>query len=370
MGYKHPQIPNLYAFFTPIVPNTRRTGDEQYFYLAQEFIDGQDLEAELEAKGKFSEVEVTEILTEILKILQFVHDNNNIHRDIKPSNIMRNKDGLLYLLDFGAVKQVAVGGGNNKKSTGVYSMGFAPPEQMSGSQVYPSTDIYALAVTCITLLTGKPAEDLYDSFNNRWTWHSFAPQISDRLTKILDKMLLPTPANRFQSAADALTALTVKKSPPAVSNQSNLPKNLPAPSTPAPGIPAPSISKPNTPGLVKRNQPSFSLTEVLGSAAFVGFEGSLLYIGLPSLLSLSGVSLGILGMVMGGIVFALSRRIIEKADLIIFAGITAVIVAFVPALHSSLVVPSIFMIAAISGAGAIAITAFFRLVYQLLSRFL
>ncbi len=95
---------------------------------------------------------------------------------------MRNKDGLLYLLDFGAVKQVAVGGGNNKKSTGVYSMGFAPPEQMSGSQVYPSTDIYALAVTCITLLTGKPAEDLYDSFNNRWTWHSFDPQISDRLT--------------------------------------------------------------------------------------------------------------------------------------------------------------------------------------------
>ncbi len=183
-------------------------------------------------------------------------------------------------------------------------------------------------------------------------------------------MLLPTPANRFQSAADALTALTVKKSPPAVSNQSNLPKNLPAPSTPAPGIPAPSISKPNTPGLVKRNQPSFSLTEVLGSAAFVGFEGSLLYIGLTSLLSLSGVSLGILGMVMGGIVFALSRRIIEKADLIIFAGITAGIVAFVPALHSSLVVPSIFMIAAISGAGAIAITAFFRLVYQLLSRFL
>ena len=51
LGYKHAQIPDLYAFFTPIVPNTRRTANEQYFYLAQEFIDGQDLEAELAAKG-------------------------------------------------------------------------------------------------------------------------------------------------------------------------------------------------------------------------------------------------------------------------------------------------------------------------------
>ncbi len=359
LGDKHPQIPNLYAFFTPIVPNVRRTGDEQYFYLAQEFIDGQDLEAELAAKGKFGEVEVTEILTEILQVLQFVHDNNTIHRDIKPSNIMRNKDGLLYLLDFGAVKQVAVGGANNKKSTGIYSMGFAPPEQMSGSQVYPSTDIYALAVTCINLLTGKPAEELYDSFNHNWKWHSFAPQTSDRLVAILDRMLLPTPAQRFQSATDVLAALAPSKG---VSQTSAL-----TPRKPAKGIVQ---NPPNPPAPIKPNQPHFSLVEVLGSAAFTGFEGALLYIGLTNLLSVSGISLGILGMVMGGIVFALSRRVIERVDLIIFAGITAAVVAFVPSLHGALVVSSILIIAAMSGAGAIAIVAFFRLVYQLLSRFL
>ena len=43
LGQKHPQIPDLYAFFTPIVPNITRTAQEQYFFLAQEFIDGQDL---------------------------------------------------------------------------------------------------------------------------------------------------------------------------------------------------------------------------------------------------------------------------------------------------------------------------------------
>jgi len=361
LGHKHAQIPDLYAFFTPIVSNASGTGDEQYFYLAQEFISGQDLEAELKKKGKFTEVEVREILTEILKVLRFVHDNNTIHRDIKPSNIMRNEQGLLFLLDFGAVKQVAVGGGN-KKSTGVYSMGFAPPEQMSGSQVFPSTDIYALAVSCITLLTGKPAEELYDSFNHGWKWDGFAPKTSKSLVAILDKMLLPTPAARFHSATEALAALENKDStlsPPsknAVQKAAIYNKITPLPQ--------------NSPAPIKPNRPSFSLIEVLGSAAFTGFEGALLYIGLTNLLSFSGVSLGILGMVMGGIIFALSRRIIEKADLIIFAGISAGVVVFVPALHGALIVPSVLIIAAISGATAIAITAFFRLVHQLLSRFL
>ncbi|MCC0176884.1 serine/threonine protein kinase [Waterburya agarophytonicola K14] len=350
LGHKHPQIPDLYAFFTPIVRNAKDTEDEQYFYLAQEFIDGEDLEEELAAKGKFSEAEVVEILKEILKVLQFVHDNNTIHRDIKPSNIMRDKRGILYLLDFGAVKQVAIGGGNNKKSTGVYSMGFAPPEQMSGSQVYPSTDIYALAVTCITLLTGKPAEELYDSFNHNWQWRGFAPQTSDRLMDILDRMLLSAPAQRFQSATDALAALTP-----------------PPPAKPAQVVP----QKPSPPAtLIKLPKNPFSLIEAISGAAFTGFEGALLYIGLTNLLSVSGISLGILGMVMGGIVFALYRRAIEKVDLIIFGGITAGIVAFIPALHGALVIKFVLMIAAISAAGAIAITAFFRLVYQLLSRFL
>jgi serine/threonine protein kinase len=377
LGQKHPQIPNLYAFFTPIVQNTQHTGEEQYFYLAQEFIDGQDLEQELATKGKFSEAEVTEILIEILKILEFVHANNTIHRDIKPSNIMRNQQGVLYLLDFGAVKQIAVGGGNLKKSTGIYSMGFAPPEQMSGAQVYPSTDIYALAVTCINLLTDKEVEELYDSFNHTWQWHSFVPNISDRLKDILDKMLLPTPSQRFQSAREALDALTV------ISKQINpvtpptkltliTKQNQPLVSQTSATLPA--VSNVTTPVRQKirqkRTKRPFSLTEVLSSAAFIGFEGALISIGLISWLAFSGESLGIIGAVMGGIMFALHRRTIEKVDLVIFALITSGIVALIPKFHGTLTTPNVLIIATISAAAAIAITAFFRLVHQLLSRLL
>ncbi|BAZ46742.1 serine/threonine protein kinase [Chondrocystis sp. NIES-4102] len=346
LGHKHPQIPDLYAFFTPIVPNIQRTCEEQYFYLAQEFIDGETLETELETKGIFSEIEVECILTEILKILEFIHQHRIIHRDIKPSNIMRNQQGVLYLLDFGAVKQIAVGA-SQKKSTNIHTRGFAPPEQISGAEVYPSTDLYALAATSIVLLTGKPVEELYDSFNYIWHWRNYAPQTSTRLANILDKMLEFVPAQRFQSATEVLAALETK---PDTNSQPT--------------------ATPSSPPVKLKTQSNFSLVEVLGSAAFTGFEGGLIYFGLTNLLSVSGISLGILGMIMGGLVYALHRRLIEKIDLAILAFVSSALFFLLPVLQGSLGIKLILGVAMISAAGAIAITAFFRLVYQLLSRIL
>lgn len=75
-------------------------------------------------------------------------------------------------------------------------MGFAPPEQMSGNQVFPSTDLYALAVTLITLLTGQEANKLFDAYNNQWKWRTQAT-VNDRLAGILDRMQLPAANQRF-----------------------------------------------------------------------------------------------------------------------------------------------------------------------------
>ncbi|HEY9647056.1 MAG TPA: protein kinase, partial [Chroococcidiopsis sp.] len=207
LGNRHPEIPDLLAFFELDVASAIPNKSEKFFYLVQEFIDGENLEDELAKQGPFSETEVLRVLVSILKILQFVHDNGSIHRDIKPSNIMRHRDGRLYLLDFGAVKQVAsAAAGGGQGSTGIYSMGFAPPEQMAGNVVYPATDLYALGVTCITLLTGKQPNELYDAYSNGWKWRDHA-QVSDRLGLVLDRLLLATPSERFQSAKEVIEAL-------------------------------------------------------------------------------------------------------------------------------------------------------------------
>lgn len=198
LGHQHDQIPDLFAFFELTVPSLKPPKQDSFFYLVQEFIDGKNLEEELAIKSKFSWSEVLEVLRAILPVLKFVHEHNSIHRDIKPSNIMRDRNGK-YLLDFGAVKQVTNAAAVVGSSTGIYSMGFAPPEQMAGGDVYPSTDLYALAVTSLMLLTGKEAAKLFDAYSNQWKWRS-SVSVSNPLADVLDRILLGAPNQRFQSA--------------------------------------------------------------------------------------------------------------------------------------------------------------------------
>lgn len=377
LGSTHPQIPDLFAFFPLSVKSLYQSGkDDQFFYLVQEFIDGQNLEEELNTKGKFSEAEALEVVREIVKVLKFVHENGSIHRDIKPSNIMRHRNGRLYLLDFGAVKQVTTGGTPAGKSTGIYSQGFAPPEQMAGAQVYPSTDLYALAVTVITLITGKETAELYDSYSNSWSWRNYA-QVSDTLADVLDRMLLPTPNQRFQSAQDVLDALTAPPPPPPPPPVTPPPRPA-QPQKPAPSVnPSPSVQAstpppipvaPSPPQSLSR-QPRFSISEMLAGAAFTGFEGALLFTILRSFMGISGFSMGLLGAIVGGLIFIQYRRIIEGKDLLILGGLTLALMLW-PTLQAGMGFGSVVVVAVFAGAGAIAITALFRLIYLLLSRLL
>ncbi|MFN9176546.1 MAG: protein kinase domain-containing protein, partial [Synechocystis sp.] len=241
LGDRHEQIPDLYAYFPLIVENPRTGKEDQFFYLVQEFISGQDLEKTIEQQGPMSESQVRWVLTEMLGILAFVHGNGTIHRDIKPSNLIRDQEGKLFLLDFGAVKEVATGNLNPGSSTGIYSMGFAPPEQMAGGQVYPATDLYALAVTCLYLLTGKTAQDLYDAYHNQWTWRIPGVKVSDQLAQVLDRLLLPTPKDRYPSAEAVLAALNgtpsspvaTSKTPTKIQPQSSSPISAHPPAQPA-----------------------------------------------------------------------------------------------------------------------------------------
>ncbi|WP_375469812.1 protein kinase [uncultured Nostoc sp.] len=355
LGNDHEQIPDLFAFF-PVIVNSLQPGQQdQFFYLVQEYIDGQNLEEELVQQGKFSEQQVLEVLQEILKVLKFVHHRGIIHRDIKPSNIMRRRDGKLFLLDFGAVKLVTNAASGSASSTGIYSMGFAPPEQMAGGQVFPSTDLYALAITLITLLTNQEAIQLFDAYTNQWKWRSQVT-INPRLADILDKMLLPAANQRFQSAQEVLDALN---SQPLAATQLNSPSvTLPAqpPKSSSPVVPR----RPPT-------QPAFSTVELLGGAAFSGFEGALIAIALFSLVKLPIVTFTVACVILGILIFAQTRRWIEKFDLLIIPTITFAIIFFLPFLQGGLGIQTVVFLSVAAGLVAISLTAVFRLIYKLLS---
>ncbi len=358
LGSQHPQIPDLFAFFPLSAPSRQQPGQhEQFFYIVQEFIDGETLEQELLNKSTFSEPEVLEVLQAILPVLQFIHEHDSIHRDIKPSNIMRDRRGRLYLLDFGAVKQVTKGSNLGGTSTGIYSMGFAPPEQMAGSQVYPATDLYALAVTCLTLLTGKEPKDLFDAYNNQWDWQHHA-QVSPLLTGVLDKMLQASPHQRFASAQQVLDVLEKPQPAP-------LPPPPPAPLPPPPPAPLPPPPPP-----VRATRRMFPLPTLLAMAVFTGVEGALIAVILFSLPLSPGLTIGALGAIVAGLGYGQYKQWIERTEQLIVLGLTLAVLLWVPGLRGGWALGDLMILAVTTGAAGALSVSLFLLLYRGLTRIL
>lgn len=192
----HPQIPSLLAFLE----------QEGQLYLIQEFIEGQDLFQEAIERGPFSEQQIQQLFTELLPILQFIHEQQVVHRDIKPGNILRQANGSLVLIDFGGSLQLE---GQFRPVTG--TPGYASPEQLKG-QVEAASDLHSLAVTAIRLLTGYLAQEDSDPFANpqqrHQVWHRLQVNVGPELTQIFDNLLHPDIQQRYQSAIEVWHALS------------------------------------------------------------------------------------------------------------------------------------------------------------------
>jgi serine/threonine protein kinase, bacterial len=202
----HPQVPRLLDYFEAC----------QEFYLVQEYVSGATLQQEVKRNGPFTEAGVKQFLSEILPVVEYLHNTQVIHRDIKPANLIRRShDKKLVMIDFGAVKNhvnsVVTNASEHTAFTSyaIGTPGFAPPEQMAMRPVFAS-DIYALGVTCVYLLTGKSPKDLrYDPSTGELMWRQQV-QISDHFAGVLQKMLEVSVRHRYQNAPDVFRDLDLE----------------------------------------------------------------------------------------------------------------------------------------------------------------
>lgn len=205
----------LYQIQHPQVPQFRATFEQdQRLFLVQDYVEGKtyrNLLDERKARGyAFAEAEVVQLMRQLLPVLAHLHTKGIIHRDIAPDNIiLRDRDQLPVLIDFGVVKELATRIQSLEtvhQSTSVGKLGYAPSEQMQTGRAYPSSDLYSLAVTVVVLLTGQEPQALFDDNTMLWHWQRWVT-VSPAFAQVLNRMLSYKPGDRYQSVSEVVQAL-------------------------------------------------------------------------------------------------------------------------------------------------------------------
>jgi serine/threonine protein kinase len=203
----HPQIPRFRANFE----------EAKRLFLVQEYAEGKTyakiLGERIRESRTFTEDEALLFLQQMLPVLDNVHSQGIIHRDISPDNIiLREADQMPVLIDFGVVKAgvqnlEAEDSDIGQQGTTVGKAGYAPNEQLQTGEAYANSDLYALAVTVVVMMTGRKPESLIDKSTMTWKWQQWLPTISPWFAKVLMRMMSYRPTNRYQSAKEVLQAL-------------------------------------------------------------------------------------------------------------------------------------------------------------------
>lgn len=247
---KNSQLPSLLASFSV----------DEYFYLVQEFVTGHSLASDLASGREFDEEQIWQLLEQVLPVLETIHQQNILHGDIKPENIIRafssdkkarvwslvDLDHQSYEISHSKLlheprpkrlehsQQPKSDAKNHPLNTNHQEISpikipqyqplateldtqlqgspeYVAPEQIVGEAMPPS-DLYSLGVVCIHALTQMSPFDLYEIQSEEWVWQDYLRlPVSEKLQKVLNKLIAKNYEYRYQSASEAIADLEARQ---------------------------------------------------------------------------------------------------------------------------------------------------------------
>jgi eukaryotic-like serine/threonine-protein kinase len=123
-------------------------------FIVMEYIEGQSCAEILRDYGWVEVGEAVSIVEQACEGLHYAHRNGVVHRDVKPGNLLRSREGVVKLADFGiakATEQSSITQVGSVLGTAAY----LAPEQARGEEAGPSADLYALGVVTYQLISGR-----------------------------------------------------------------------------------------------------------------------------------------------------------------------------------------------------------------------
>ncbi|HET7501595.1 MAG TPA: protein kinase [Kofleriaceae bacterium] len=212
-------------------------------YIVLEFLNGKPLTHLTENGQRLPYTRAVEIMSSILRALQCAHDHGIVHRDLKPDNIFITESGTIKVLDFGIAKVLQqAAGGQVEKSAGAIRMPsplelatgtntsltragtimgtlkYMSPEQWGiGIEIDHLTDVWACGILLHRMICGRhplhplDGPQLVVTAMLELPMPSMAeaapPDVPRELIQVVDRCLLKTKEQRWQSAAELLAAL-------------------------------------------------------------------------------------------------------------------------------------------------------------------
>lgn len=254
----HPNIVRVSDFFV----------EDGQPYMVMDYIAGQNLGDIVLPNRPLPEAIAISYITQIGAAVKAVHQKGLLHRDIKPQNILlRQNTQEVVLIDFGIAREFTPG--VTQSHTNMVSDGYAPPEQYFAQGKYtPATDVYGLAATLYTLLTGQvPIAAILRTSQPMPSPRDLQPQVSPTVSQAVMRGMTVEAENRPATVDEWLSLL------------SNSPDSVTGPTVavmPGHGVQMPAEGR-TTPAVVPSGERNSKIWLILGLAAIAvilaGFVG-------------------------------------------------------------------------------------------------
>jgi len=201
----HPNIVQVYTI-----------GEEgEYHYIAQEFVQGNDLASILKSQGPPQLSTALHIMKHMAAALSVAGKAGVVHRDIKPDNVLVNKKGTVKIADFGLaqLQTCPEDVGLTQEGTTLGTPLYMSPEQVRGEDLDQRSDIYSFGITCYQILCGQtPFSGKTGTGIAVQHVTTMAPPLSgerpdlpDVVCRMVHCMMAKRRSNRYQSATEILT---------------------------------------------------------------------------------------------------------------------------------------------------------------------
>jgi eukaryotic-like serine/threonine-protein kinase len=196
----HPNIVTIYE--------VGEEGDRHF--IAMEYLDGHNLRNELDTHGFLPQDRAVEIISAVLKGLEFAHQRGIVHRDIKPDNIQLLSDGSIKLTDFGIARLTFEP--NLTMDGQVFGTpSYMSPEQVVGREIDARSDLFSAASVLYEMLAGQKAFSGDSVVSISYAIMNKEPdrsqQINYAIWQVLEKALDKSPTLRYSSAQEMLEAV-------------------------------------------------------------------------------------------------------------------------------------------------------------------